>query len=47
MSASAASNINSDDYYEVLGLQKDATAQDIKKAYRKLALRPVAVPRNT
>ena len=41
-SSSAASNpnINSDDYYEVLGLQKDATAQDIKKAYRKLALRP-------
>ena len=25
------------DYYEVLGLQKGATAEDIKKAYRKLA----------
>ncbi|MBI4306336.1 MAG: molecular chaperone DnaJ [Chloroflexi bacterium] len=26
------------DYYEVLGLPKDATAEDIKKAYRRLAL---------
>ena len=25
------------DYYEVLGLEKGATAEDIKKAYRKLA----------
>jgi hypothetical protein len=25
------------DYYNVLGLQKNATADDIKKAYRKLA----------
>ncbi|XP_005096253.1 dnaJ homolog subfamily B member 9 [Aplysia californica] len=27
------------DYYEVLGLKKDASAKDIKKAFRKLALK--------
>ncbi len=25
------------DYYKILGIQKDATADQVKKAYRKLA----------
>lgn len=30
---------NKKDYYEILGVQKNATEEDIKKSYRKLALK--------
>jgi len=33
------SNVHSEDYYEVLGIAKGANEAEIKKAYRKLAVR--------
>jgi len=33
------SSVTKRDYYEVLGLERDATDQQIKSAYRKLALK--------
>lgn len=32
-------NLSSDDYYKILGVAKNATDTDIKKAYRKLAIK--------
>lgn len=32
-------DINSDDYYKILGISKDANENQIKKAYRKLAIK--------
>jgi len=29
----------STEYYDILGIQKDASTSDIKKAYRKLAMK--------
>ena len=33
------SDINSNDYYKILGVSKDGTEKDFKKAYRKLAMK--------
>ena len=35
----ASHNVHSDDYYEVLGIDRKSGEAEIKKAYRKLAIR--------
>merc|ERR1719389_535831 len=35
----APADIHSDDYYEVLGVEKDASDAELAKAYKKLALK--------
>ena len=36
---SAKGSVNSEKWYEILGLTKDATDSDVKKAYRKMAVK--------
>ena len=38
-SSKASSQFDSDDYYKVLGIDKNADENAIKKAYRKLAVK--------
>ena len=38
-SSNTSSQFDSDDYYKVLGLDKNADENAIKKAYRKLAIK--------
>ena len=30
---------DAESYYDILGIKKDATAKDVKKGYRKMALK--------
>ncbi|CAD5221460.1 unnamed protein product [Bursaphelenchus xylophilus] len=39
MSSSPVANVNATDFYEILGVQKNATEQEVKNVYRKLALK--------